>query len=88
MLGAIAGDIIGSVHEGVGTKTRDFPLFTPRSTFTDDSVLSVAVADTMAGGIAEAYFSGLSEEMKRQTLARLDEPLRRMVEHFQARYGL
>jgi hypothetical protein len=27
MLGAIAGDVIGSVHEGSGTKTKDFPLF-------------------------------------------------------------
>ena len=27
MIGAIVGDIIGSVHEGAGTKTKDFPLF-------------------------------------------------------------
>jgi ADP-ribosylglycohydrolase len=45
MLGAIIGDIIGSVHEGSGTKTKDFPLFVAESTFTDDSVLTVAVAD-------------------------------------------
>ncbi len=45
MLGAIIGDIIGSVHEGIGTKTKDFPLFVPRSIFTDDTVLTVAVAD-------------------------------------------
>ena len=31
MLGAIAGDIIGSVHEHTRTKTKDFPLFTPQS---------------------------------------------------------
>lgn len=36
-LGAIAGDVIGSVHEHAGTKTADFPLFTPASRFTDDS---------------------------------------------------
>ena len=29
MIGAIAGDIIGSVHEGAGTKTKRFPLFGP-----------------------------------------------------------
>lgn len=34
VLGAIIGDIIGSVHEGIGTKTKDFPLFVPRSIFT------------------------------------------------------
>lgn len=47
MLGAIAGDVIGSVHEGAGTKTKEFPLFVPGSTFTDDTVLSVAVADAL-----------------------------------------
>ncbi len=50
MLGAIAGDIIGSVHEHAGTKTKDFPLFTPRSRFTDDTVMTVAVADALLRG--------------------------------------
>lgn len=50
MLGAIAGDIIGSVHEGRGTKHCDFPLFTPHSTFTDDTVLCVAVAEVLLHG--------------------------------------
>lgn len=50
MLGAIVGDVIGSAHEGAGTKTKDFPLFVARSTFTDDSVLTVAVADWILGG--------------------------------------
>ena len=50
MLGAIAGDIIGSVHEWAGTKTKDFPLFIPESTFTDDSVLTVAVAEWILTG--------------------------------------
>jgi ADP-ribosylglycohydrolase len=50
MLGAIAGDVIGSVHEGSGTKTKDFPLFTPYSRFTDDTVLTVAVADCLLHG--------------------------------------
>jgi ADP-ribosylglycohydrolase len=44
MLGAIAGDVIGSVHERARTKTKEFPLFVPDSTFTDDAVLTVAVA--------------------------------------------
>lgn len=47
MLGAIAGDVIGSVHEGAGTKTKDFPLFTSGSRFTDDTVLTVAVAESL-----------------------------------------
>jgi ADP-ribosylglycohydrolase len=47
MLGAIAGDVIGSVHEFAATKTKDFVLFDPRCSFTDDSVLAVAVADCL-----------------------------------------
>jgi ADP-ribosylglycohydrolase len=47
MLGAIAGDIIGSVHEFVHEKAMDFPLFVEASRFTDDSVLTIAVADCL-----------------------------------------
>lgn len=45
MLGAIVGDIIGSVYERRWIKTKDFPLFDPECVFTDDTVLTVAVAD-------------------------------------------
>jgi len=44
MLGAIAGDIIGSVYEGMAVGTKDFPLFVTGSRFTDDTVLTIAVA--------------------------------------------
>ena len=47
MLGAIAGDIIGSPYEYLGFKGRVFPLFSERSCFTDDTVLTVAVADAV-----------------------------------------
>ena len=50
MLGGIAGDIVGSVYENFRTKRKDFRLFTPVSTFTDDSVLTVAVADAILTG--------------------------------------
>lgn len=50
MLGAIAGDIIGSVHEFAATKTKDFPLFGPESRFTDDTVLTVAMAEWILTG--------------------------------------
>ncbi len=50
MLGAIAGDIIGSVHEFAQKKTMDFPLFVEGSRFTDDSVLTIAVADCLLSG--------------------------------------
>ncbi len=44
MLGAIAGDILGSTFEHHRVKTTDFPLFPEGSRFTDDSVLTVATA--------------------------------------------
>ena len=50
MIGAIAGDIIGLVYEHHQIKTRDFPLFHPHCEFTDDTVLTVAVADAILSG--------------------------------------
>lgn len=50
MLGAIAGDIIGSVFERRNVKRTDFTLFSAGSTFTDDTVLTVAVADCILYG--------------------------------------
>jgi len=47
MLGAIAGDIIGSVYEAHPTKSSEFLLFDPNAHFTDDTVLTVAVADAI-----------------------------------------
>lgn len=47
MIGAISGDVIGSVHEGAPPKAKDFPLFVPCSRFTDDTVLTVAVASAI-----------------------------------------
>ncbi|MDB6032070.1 MAG: hypothetical protein JWM16_2408 [Verrucomicrobiales bacterium] len=54
MLGAIAGDIIGSIYEHRPIKTTKFPLFGPGCRFTDDSVLTVAVADCLLTGKAYA----------------------------------
>ncbi len=46
MYGAILGDMIGSPYEfDMGDKTKDFPLFSEYSRFTDDSVMTIAVAD-------------------------------------------
>jgi ADP-ribosylglycohydrolase len=47
MIGAIAGDIIGSVYEYGLIKTKEFTLFHPDCRFTDDTVLTVAVADAI-----------------------------------------
>lgn len=50
MIGAIGGDIIGSVYEHYPIKTKDFPLFISNCRFTDDSVLTVAVAASILSG--------------------------------------
>jgi len=52
MLGAITGDIIGSVYEFVDLKPEmDFPLFVNDSEFTDDTVLTVALADSILSNL-------------------------------------
>lgn len=50
MLGAITGDIIGSTFEFLGEKNYDFWLFPHGSSFTDDTVLTVAVAEALLTG--------------------------------------
>ncbi|WP_045116606.1 ADP-ribosylglycohydrolase family protein [Plesiocystis pacifica] len=47
MLAAIAGDMVGSVHEKAHIKRMNFALFGQNSSFTDDTVLTVAVADAL-----------------------------------------
>ena len=55
MLGAIIGDIVGCPYEFdrmikiLGTKTKDFPLFSSDSQYTDDTVMSIAVAEALIG---------------------------------------
>ena len=50
MIGAIAGDIIGSVYEFNNIKTKDFILFSDKCFFTDDSILTIALADSIMTG--------------------------------------
>jgi ADP-ribosylglycohydrolase len=47
IIGAIAGDVIGSVYEWANVKTTDFEMFNLKCDFTDDSVLTIAVADAI-----------------------------------------
>jgi ADP-ribosylglycohydrolase len=56
MIGAILGDIVGSIYEFNNIKSKDFPLFTKRNFFTDDTILTFAVADAiMQGGKPADY---------------------------------
>lgn len=55
MYGAILGDIIGSPYEfDRGNKSKDYPLFSPNSAYTDDSVMTLAVADAFLSLSPEA----------------------------------
>ena len=55
MLGAILGDIIGSPYEfDRGDKTKDFPLFSKKSQFTDDTVMTIAVAEALMDTIGKS----------------------------------
>ncbi|GHV96525.1 hypothetical protein AGMMS50293_28450 [Spirochaetia bacterium] len=57
IIGAIAGDVIGSCYEWHNVKTTDFTLFSGHSRFTDDSVLTFATMDYLLNNksIAETY---------------------------------
>jgi ADP-ribosylglycohydrolase len=47
MLGALIGDIAGSIYEFHNHRSLDFPFFSPKCFFTDDSVLTIALADAI-----------------------------------------
>lgn len=61
MIGAIAGDIVGSIYEFYNIQNLDFPLFSQKCSITDDSVLTIALADSIMSGenyvdVMHAYF--------------------------------
>ena len=50
MLGALVGDIVGSVFERAPHKSKEFDFISEKSRFTDDSVLTLATADAILHG--------------------------------------
>jgi ADP-ribosylglycohydrolase len=62
MLGAIIGDTVGSAYEFSNTKDYDFRLFTSESDYTDDSVMTVAVASWLLRDPAHTH-QGLEDAM-------------------------
>ena len=55
MLVAILGDMIGAPYEfDRGDKTKDFPLFSKSSEFTDDSIMTIAVAEALLATIGKS----------------------------------
>lgn len=92
MYGAILGDIIGSPYEWHNIKQKDFPLFRRRSRFTDDTVMSLAVADgfmTALEGIEEdkemADLGG-SVNLSDADLDAISEAIVRSMKHFGKKY--
>ena len=72
MYGAILGDIIGSPYEfDQGNKSKEFPLFTDESIFTDDTVMTIAVAEAFmdAPNDDEIIRRRLVESMRKYGLA-------------------
>ena len=64
MYGAILGDIIGSPYEfDMGDKTKNFPLFSQRSEFTDDTVMTIAVAGAFLSIPVEARDEDIRREV-------------------------
>lgn len=62
-MGAIAGDVVGSIYEFFPTKEYDFPLFDDRMEYTDDSIMTIAIADWV---LSDSHLSGqnLTERMR------------------------
>lgn len=89
MYGAILGDIIGSPYEfDRGNKTKDFPLFTERSHFTDDTVMTLAVAKVFWDAQPVEKFSDLSEENIQWIRRRLITSMQQFGKHYpHAGYG-
>ena len=56
MIGAIIGDMVGSVYEFHNIKTKDFPFFREDCHFTDDTVMTIAVAEGLMNGGTEDDF--------------------------------
>jgi ADP-ribosylglycohydrolase len=62
MLGAIIGDIVGSVYEWHNIKTKEFPFFQDKCFFTDDTVMTCAVAEAiMNGGSRDDFIDAMKQ---------------------------
>lgn len=63
MIGALIGDIVGSIYEWHNHRSKDFEFFSPRCFFTDDSVMSLAVCKALMESRSD--FSDLGEQAVR-----------------------
>jgi len=70
VMGAIAGDIIGSPYEYNSIKTTEFPLFSEKSRFTDDTVMTIAILDALLKYEEEI---GFQDKPEKTDWAKLDQ---------------
>ena len=92
MIGACAGDIIGSIYEGHPHKSKDFPLFGRGVRFTDDTILTVATAAALLGedtadSVRESTpavksDSGTDEKSERAAVRRIREDYARIYKSY------
>ena len=78
------GDIAGSKYEFNNTFDYDFEMFGGGCDFTDDTICTVAIADTIraiVGSIAEARF-GIPQEMKEKALSFLPDDMKDIWKQF------
>lgn len=62
MIGAIIGDIVGSIYEWNNIKTKEFPFFQDQCFFTDDTVMTIAVAEgLMNGGTKDDFIDAVKK---------------------------
>ncbi len=88
MLGAIAGDVIGSAYEGSPIKQTDFQLFPPGARFTDDTVLTLATAEALLGAAAQAFYGSVPEPIAGEVRSRLPDGFLDVLDRFERRYEL
>lgn len=87
MYGAILGDIIGSPYEfDMGDKTKEFPLFSECSMFTDDSIMTLAVAEAFLDGIDKGI-THFCKHASRAEIERSDEIIRSNLIRSMQKYG-
>ena len=67
MIGAILGDVVGSIYEFDNIKTKEFELFDKECFFTDDSVMTIAIAEALMqyGNIDEDNIKEFKEGIHR-----------------------
>jgi len=83
MIGSIIGDIVGSIYEGNPIKTHNFPLFGMKADYTDDTVLTVAIAHSILENIfyasslrlfGQKYTAGNGSNFYNWLYSQSDEP--------------